>query len=35
MDNLEKGINKEVKDRIVESDELIYAVRTDLQSMIT
>lgn len=30
MDNIEGGIKKEVKDRIVESDEHIYAVRTDL-----
>jgi hypothetical protein len=32
MDSIEEGIKKEIKDRIVESDETIYIVRTDLQS---
>lgn len=30
MNNIESSIKKEIKDRIVESDELIYATRTDL-----
>lgn len=35
MDTIEDSIKKEIKDRIIESDELVYAVRTDLQSMLT
>jgi len=30
MDNIEDSIHKEIKDRIVESDESILVVRTDL-----
>ena len=30
MDVLEVGIKKEIKDRVVETDELIYEVRTEL-----
>jgi hypothetical protein len=32
MDGIEEGIHKEIKDRIVESDEAILIVRTDLQN---
>ena len=32
MDNIEESIHKEIKDRIVESDESILVVRTDLQN---
>lgn len=32
MDGIEDGIHKEIKDRIVESDEAILIVRTDLQN---
>lgn len=32
MDGIEDGIHKEIKDRIVESDESILVVRTDLQN---
>lgn len=32
MDGIEDSIHKEIKDRIVESDESILVVRTDLQN---
>lgn len=32
MDRLEDSIKREVKDRVVETDEIIYVVRTDLNS---
>ncbi len=32
MDAIEESIHKEIKDRIVESDEAILIVRTDLQN---
>lgn len=32
MDRLEDSIKKEIKDRVVETDEIIYVVRTDLNS---
>ena len=33
MHNLEEAISKEVEDRIVESDELIYETRDELQNL--
>ena len=32
MDKLEGAIKKEVKDRVIETDEIIYVTRTDLNS---
>ena len=32
MDRLENSIKKEIKDRIIETDEQIYITRTDLNS---
>ncbi len=32
MDSIEQGVKQEIKDRISETDEQIYVVRTDLQS---
>jgi len=32
MDRLESNIKKEIKDRVVETDEIIYITRTDLNS---
>jgi|TARA_B110000285_G_scaffold204835_1_gene242103 tetrahydromethanopterin S-methyltransferase subunit G len=33
LDNLDNAINKEVEDRVTESDELIYETRDDLQNL--
>jgi hypothetical protein len=33
LNALEEAINKEVEDRVTESDELIYETRDDLQSL--
>lgn len=30
MDSIEESIKKEIKDRVIESDELIYVVKNDL-----
>lgn len=32
MDRLESSIKKEIKDRVIETDEVIYITRTDLNS---
>ena len=32
MDKIEEGIKKEIKDRVVETDDIIYATKTDLNS---
>lgn len=32
MDRLEDSIKKEIKDRVIETDDIIYVVRTDLNS---
>ena len=34
MDNIEVGIKKEIKDRVIETDEQIYEVRTELSGNI-
>ena len=33
LDDLDNAINKEVEDRVTESDELIYETRDDLQNL--
>jgi|TARA_B110000305_G_C19167086_1_gene505392 hypothetical protein len=33
LNKLEEAINKEVEDRVTESDELIYETRDDLQNL--